>query len=97
MAFIYKITNIINNKIYIGKTEYSNPTKRWKQHLADYKREYCKERPLYKAFNKYGIDNFSFEIIEETNVPEEREKHYIELYQSFKKGYNATLGRRWKT
>lgn len=42
--------------------------------------------------NKYGIENFHIELIEETNNPEEREKYWIEQYGSFKYGYNATLG-----
>ena len=41
---------------------------------------------------KYGIENFILETIEETNVPEEREKYWIEYYGSFKNGYNATIG-----
>lgn len=42
--------------------------------------------------NKYGIENFSIETIEETDEPEEREKYWIEHYGSFKYGYNATTG-----
>lgn len=42
--------------------------------------------------NKYGIENFSIEQIEETSFPEEREKYWIEKYGSFHNGYNATLG-----
>ena len=51
-----------------------------------------KNRPLYRAFQKYGIENFSIETIEETNNPNEREKYWIEYYGSFKNGYNATIG-----
>ena len=91
MAYIYKITNKINNKIYIGKTEFSIE-KRWIEHCRDSKREKEKNRPLYRAFNKYGIENFKIELIEETNNPEEREKYWIEYYGSFKNGYNATIG-----
>lgn len=42
--------------------------------------------------NKYGIENFSIEMIEETDIPEEREKYWIEYFGSFKNGYNATIG-----
>jgi len=42
--------------------------------------------------NKYGIENFTIDLIEETSFPEEREKYWIEYYGSFKKGYNATVG-----
>ena len=49
-------------------------------------------RPLYAAMNKYGVQNFSIELIEKTDNPEEREKFWIEYYGSFKNGYNATIG-----
>ena len=42
--------------------------------------------------NKYGIEHFHIEEIEQTNEPEEREKYWIEFYGSFKNGYNATIG-----
>ena len=90
MAYIYKITNNINNKIYIGKTEF-DIQKRFKEHCRDSKKEY-KNRPLYNAMNKYGIEHFKIEEIEECNNPEERERYWIEYYNSFKNGYNATLG-----
>ena len=41
---------------------------------------------------KYGVENFTIELIEETSSPEEREKYWIEFYGSFKNGYNATIG-----
>lgn len=91
MAYIYKIINDINKKVYIGKTERTIEI-RWKEHQQDYKKESCQNRPLYKAFNKYGIENFHIELIEECNNPEERERYWIEYYGSFKYGYNATLG-----
>lgn len=92
---IYKITNKINNKCYIGKS--SNIEERWKYHIEN--RNSLKEydKPLYRAFRKYGIENFSFEIIEELVNYEnsnEREKYWIEYYNCFgsDKGYNATKG-----
>ena len=92
---IYKITNKINNKCYIGKS--SNIEERWKYHINN--RNSLKEynKPLYRAFRKYGIENFSFEIIEEIVNYEnsnEREKYWIEYYDCFgnNKGYNATKG-----
>ena len=92
MAYIYKITNQINNKIYIGKTENVNPNKRWSQHKSEFRKERSNHRALYKAMNKYGIENFSFEVIEETEKPEEKEIYYISLYDSYHNGYNETLG-----
>lgn len=100
MGYIYKITNEINAKIYIGKTEYVNPEKRWKEHLREYKKARCEKRPLYSTMNKHGVEHFRFEVIEETDNPEEtckREQYWINelrTYVWFKdcNGYNATLG-----
>ena len=95
MAYIYQIINDINNKIYIGKTEFSID-KRFKEHCSDAFKERNEKRPLYSAMRKYGIEHFHIELIEETDNPEEREKYWIEQKQSFKNGYNATLGRKKK-
>ena len=91
MAYIYQIINKINNKIYIGKTEFSIE-KRFKEHCRDAIKENQQNRPLYAAMKKYGIENFYIELIEETNFPEERERYWIEQKQTFKNGYNATIG-----
>jgi group I intron endonuclease len=91
---IYKITNKINGKAYIGQS--INIEKRWKEHKKRYKnvntRSY--DYPLYKAFRKYGIDNFTFEIIEKCKEKKlnEKEIFWIEHYNTFFKGYNQTLG-----
>ena len=42
--------------------------------------------------NKYGLEHFHVSLIEKTDIPEEREKYWIEFFNSFKYGYNATLG-----
>lgn len=91
MAYIYKITNNINGKIYVGKTEFSIE-KRFEQHKKDSCYETKEKRPLYAAFQKYGIENFSISLIEETDNPEEREIYWIKELDSFHNGYNATLG-----
>ena len=91
MSYIYKITNIKNNKIYIGKTN-RTIEERFKEYCQDYKKRDYEKRPLYSAMKKYGIENFSIELVEETDNPEEREKYWIEYFGSFKNGYNATLG-----
>ena len=93
MGYIYKITNLINGKEYIGKTSYSIP-QRWKIHLKDYKRETEENRPLYRAMNKYGIDNFVIKEIEECSekILSERESYWIDYYNTFHNGYNATRG-----
>lgn len=92
MGVIYKITNNINNKVYIGQTM-RKPADRWQAHkhraeLPDFKTH------LYNAMRKYGVENFSFSIIEECldEKLDERERFWIEYYDSFNKGYNETLG-----
>ena len=91
MAYIYQITNDINGKIYIGKTEFSIEN-RFKEHCADAFKDRNEKRPLYAAMRKYGIEHFHIELIEETDNPEEREVFWIENKRSFKNGYNATIG-----
>lgn len=98
MAYIYKIINDINNKIYVGKTNYTI-LDRWKQHKADCKKITKEKRPLYNAINKYGIEHFSIQEIEQCNEKEaaEREQYWISFYNSYKEGYNATYGGDGKT
>lgn len=93
MPYIYKITNQVNNKAYIGKT-LKTIQERWKEHCGDYLKDKCEKRPLYSAMRKYGIDNFIIEQIEECQEDNinERERFWIEYYSTFKNGYNATLG-----
>ena len=95
MGYIYKITNKLNDKVYIGQTVKSCQ-KRWTQHKNNSNKEYFSQIVLYKAFNKYGIENFNFEEIEEVPNEEldEREKYWIEYYDSYFNGYNSTLGGR---
>ena len=91
MAYIYQITNDINGKIYIGKTE-RTVEERFKEHCQDAFRRNFEKRPLYAAIRKYGASHFHVETLEETDNPEEREVYWIEVKRSFKNGYNATLG-----
>lgn len=93
MAYIYKIKNNINGKIYIGKTLYSIE-KRWGEHCRASRKDCCENRPLYSAMRKYGTDSFSIEEIEQCDdaMVSDREEFWIEFYGSFKNGYNATVG-----
>lgn len=94
MAIIYKITNKINGKIYIGETT-SSLEQRWKDHCRDGKNGSHNKSVLHDAMHKYGIDNFSIEQIDE--VPDEqrfeKETEYIIKYQSLisQRGYNIVL------
>lgn len=93
MSFIYKITNDINDKVYIGKTAFSIE-KRFKEHCKDAFKEHLEQRPLYSAMRKYGIEHFKVEQIEEcdNSLASDREAYWIGVYQAYSKGYNATLG-----
>lgn len=93
MGYIYLITNLLNNKKYIGKTTQSIE-KRWQEHIYDSKRKKCEIRPLYRAIRKYGVENFSIKEIEKCDVDilSEREQYWIQYYNTFEEGYNATLG-----
>lgn len=95
MGYIYKITNTLNGKIYIGQTVKS-VQKRFTQHKNNANKPYFSQIVLYKAINKYGFENFQCETLEE--VPneklDEREKYWIEYYDSYFNGYNSTLGGR---
>lgn len=89
---LYRIFNLINGKSYIGKT-YNCFYDRLGSHIRDSKR--FPNRPLYRAFHKYGVENFSAEILGEyrEGLLEEKEAENIILYNSYgKTGYNATLG-----
>lgn len=93
MIGIYKIENNINHKIYIGQSK--DIERRWKDHRTHIYYTKNDELPLYRAFRKYGIDNFSFKIIEQCAIKDlnEREKYYIKKFDSVvPNGYNVTLG-----
>lgn len=92
---IYKITNQINGKVYIGLSV--NCIRRWWDHCNKSYNSNKKDdidKPLYKAMRKYGRENFSFEIVEECEEEKlsEREIYWISYYNSYEKGYNATRG-----
>lgn len=93
MSYIYKITNLVNGKEYIGQTSLSIQ-ERFKQHIHDANKGYYNHRPLYNAFNKYGIENFIIEELEECNTEEvnQKEIEYINKFDTYSNGYNATLG-----
>ncbi len=96
---IYKVTNNINGKVYIGQSVdiYS----RWQHHKSCCVNQKCHEynSPFYRALRKYGIENFVFEIIEQCSVDEldDKEIFYIKYYNSFvhfenSNGYNNSIG-----
>lgn len=95
MIGIYKITNLVNNKVYIGQS--ISIERRFKDHVSGLNGGYGHNLHFQNAWNKYGQDNFKFEILEEIencNLLDEREIYYISLYNSNnpKYGYNKTIG-----
>lgn len=92
MIGIYSITNIINNKKYIG---YSiDIARRWQTHKRDLKNNKHENEHLQNAYNLYGEDSFVYEIIEECkeNQLKEHEKYWIKYYNSKENGYNMSDG-----
>lgn len=87
MTGIYKITNKINGHAYVGQSV--NIEKRWENHRCQ---NGNKKYPIYRAFRKYGLENFDFEVLEECEPWRlaERESHYIQLFQTTTNGYNQT-------
>lgn len=94
MAFIYVITNQINGKQYVGKTTHSSIEDRWKEHIRDKNKRVAENRPLYRALNKYGIENFTIEELEECSIEDSsnREIYWIDKLGTYHNGYNATIG-----
>lgn len=91
MAWIYKITNIVNKKIYIGYTKYT-PQHRFEVHWCQ---RFQDNSILHRALIKYGKKNFICEGVEEINEKDwiEKEQYWIEKERSFTPyGYNICLG-----
>jgi group I intron endonuclease len=91
---VYKITNKVNNKVYIGITS-KGISARWKEHI--YSAEHDCPFKLHRAIRKYGKENFSVELIDFANSWEEltkKEQQYISEYNSLQDefGYNMTEG-----
>lgn len=93
---IYLISNIVNKKVYIGYSE--NVERRWKEHIRSASYPNPKEK-LYRAMQKYGIDNFTIEIICQSKdgdfLNKKMESYFIKKYNSYGRysnGYNMTIG-----
>ena len=76
---IYKIKNRLNDKIYIGSTK--NAQRRWNQHKSELQNSKHNNPHLQNAFDKYGVSNFKFSIVEKIKDVEnliDREQHYMD-------------------
>lgn len=94
MIGIYKITNLKNQKVYIGQSRHIE--KRFKEHIQKSQNFYEGEHynPVHMDLHIFGIENFSFEVIEECTIEElnDKEEYWIKYYNSQKTGYNITSG-----
>lgn len=89
---IYKLTNLKNQKVYIGQA--ANIAERWKDHIKAGLGIDTPNNMLYAAMIKDGVENFTFEVLEECerSALNDRETYYIEFYRSQEYGYNMTKG-----
>ncbi len=88
-GIIYKYTSP-SGQSYLGQS--SSPEHRHKSHLSRVKNG--SEYPIHRAIRKYGIENIDYSVVEEvsTDLMDEREIYWIDYYDSFKNGYNQTIG-----
>ena len=90
---IYKISNLNNNMAYIGQS--NNIGLRWKQHIKrGLGAEPQTRNKLYPAMFEEGVENFTFEIIQECEPKDlnKYEQHWIDFYDTQFYGYNVTKG-----
>ena len=90
---IYLITNDVNSKVYVGQT-IQTLNKRFNGHCCYSKSDRSINMYIKRAIHKYGRDKFHIQLIEEcpVNILDEREKYWINFYDSYNTGYNLTLG-----
>lgn len=90
---IYKITNDINDKVYVGQTV-RTLKKRFNGHCCYSKSDKTENMYIKRAIHKYGKEHFFISLIEECPIEmlDEREQYWIQYYDSYNTGYNLTLG-----
>lgn len=96
MWYLYRITNLVNNKVYIGQSV--DPKIRWSRHRSDAKLS-SKNRNLHltSAITKYGVSNFLFEVIAQSKTLEDMDELEILCIEQYKStnplfGYNNSSG-----
>ena len=92
MAYIYLISNDVNNKLYVGKTV-STIDIRYNKHISEAFTQHS-DYAIHRAMRKYGISHFKVTEIENCSLEEvsERERYWIKHYDSYNNGYNETQG-----
>ena len=90
---IYKIVNLINNKVYVGQTKESFRRRFW-LHRWELKNNKHPNKHLQNSWNKYGEDNFIYEVLEicAPDNLDEKEKYWIKEYRKINKSYNMQDG-----
>jgi group I intron endonuclease len=93
---VYQIVNLINGKRYIGSSK--NIKSRWKEHLDKLNKNKHYNIHLKNSWNKYGKENFKFEIIEECleNDLADKEQYWIDYYRSYERNYGYNLSKNTK-
>lgn len=88
---VYKIKNLINNKVYIGSS--FNTSERWGDHLYSLKKNTHVNRYLQRAFNKHGEKSYKFEVIETCSNEKliGREQYWMDYYKSYQRRYGYNL------
>lgn len=92
MTGIYKITCLVNNKSYIGQSV--SIKRRWATHQRELAAGVHHNEYLQRAYNKYGKNSFTYEILElcPKEKLNEREQFYIRIFDTFENGFNCDLG-----
>ena len=93
---IYKLTSLITKAVYIGQS--LDCCDRWKQHCKNALgvTTVAGDSKLYRAMKEDGLNNFTFEMLEECDAKylNEKERYYIDLYDSYNFGLNGNRGNR---
>ena len=84
---VYKITNTITGEFYIGSSK--DIKRRWSNHKCRSTWDKCPNSSMYKDMQKYCVDKFKFEIIEETTELKQREQYWMNLLKPKYNNYNA--------
>jgi group I intron endonuclease len=92
IGYIYTITNKVSGKVYVGQAVDYN--KRWWKHRSELRGNYHKNQHLQRSYNKHGEEAFEYAVVATVPIEEldSAETAYIAQYDSFKNGYNGTLG-----
>lgn len=92
MAYVYLISNDINNKMYIGAT-ITSIAERYSKHIYDTFNS-ADNSAIHHAIRKYGKEHFFVKQLEKCSIDNvfEREQYWIKFYNSYENGYNETIG-----